>query len=93
MIKNDDNHWHLDKKVPLALIFAMVIQFGIAMMFIANVWAKGEENSRRITIVEAQKIGERIAGLEAQVQGQNSLLLRMDSTMQRMLERPVGSNR
>lgn len=28
--REGDNRWHLDKKVPLALIFAMLVQFAIA---------------------------------------------------------------
>lgn len=88
MATSDDNHWHLDKKVPLALIFIMAVQFATAMYFITTVKNQGDENARRIAILESQKISERLAGLEAQVASTNALLLRVDATMQRLIERP-----
>ncbi len=87
MTRDGDNHWHLDKKVPLAMIFAMVVQFATAMYFIASVKAQGDESVRRISILESQKVSERLAGLEAQVTATNALLLRVDATMQRLIER------
>ena len=32
-----DNQWHLDKKVPLSLIFAMLIQAGMVIWAIADI--------------------------------------------------------
>lgn len=32
-----DNHWHLDKKVPLSLIFAMLLQAGMVIWAIADI--------------------------------------------------------
>lgn len=32
-----DNQWHLDKKVPLSLIFAMLVQSGMAIWAIADI--------------------------------------------------------
>lgn len=81
------DRWHIGKEIPLALIFSMVIQFAIGMYFIVSVKNQGDENTRRISILEAQRIGERIAGLEAQVASQNALLLRVDATMQRLIEK------
>lgn len=83
-----DSRWHLDKRVPLALIFSMIVQFGIVMVFIVTTKNQGEENARRIAALEAQRVSERIAGLEAQVTSQNALLVRMDATIQRLIERP-----
>lgn len=81
------DRWHIGKEIPLALIFAMLVQFAIAMVFIVTVKTQGDENTRRIAVLEAQRIGERIAGLEAQVAATNALLLRVDATTQRMMER------
>lgn len=33
----NDNQWHLDKKVPLSLIFAMLIQAGMVIWAIADI--------------------------------------------------------
>ena len=37
--KKDDmnEHWHLDKKVPLSLIFAMLVQAGMVVWAIADI--------------------------------------------------------
>ena len=32
-----DNHWHLDKKVPLSLIFAMLLQAAMVIWAIADI--------------------------------------------------------
>lgn len=32
-----ENHWHLDKKVPLSLIFAMLLQAGMVIWAIADI--------------------------------------------------------
>lgn len=32
-----DDHWHLDKKVPLSLIFAMLIQVAMVIWVIADI--------------------------------------------------------
>jgi len=81
------SRWHIGKEIPLALIVAMVLQFASAMYFIAQVKMQGDENARRITVLESQKISERLAGLEAQLSSTNALLLRVDATTQRLIER------
>jgi len=82
-----DNQWHLDKKVPLALIFSMLVQFSVAMVFIVNIKNQGDENARRISTLEAQRVSERLAGLEAQAASTNALLLRLDATVTRLVEK------
>lgn len=89
MTKPDESHWSLDKRIPLALILAMVIQFGMAMVFITNVKAQGDENAKRIAYLESQHVSERMAGLEAEAKATNSLLIRLDATVSRLLERTV----
>lgn len=87
MTKPDESHWSLDKRIPLALIFAILIQFGIAMVFITNVAAQGNDNAKRIAHLESQRVGERMASLEAEVKATNALLIRLDATVSRLLER------
>lgn len=36
-IRPPENGWHLDKKVPLSLIFAMLVQAGIVVFAIADI--------------------------------------------------------
>jgi len=67
MSEREPSHWHLDKKVPIALIFTILVQTFAAGWFAANINA-------RLTIVENRQTeraaqAERLAGLEATMQG------------------------
>lgn len=48
----DDNHWHLDKKVPIGLIVAITLQFG------ASVWWASKLDAR-IQTLESNKTEQR----------------------------------
>jgi hypothetical protein len=86
-MRDTQEHWHLDKRVPIALIVAMVGQFGAAMAYISAIAQRTSEHDRRLTVIEAQRIGERLAGLEAQMQDAKSLLLRIDGRLERIQSR------
>lgn len=47
MNRNDDSAWHLDKKVPLAMIFAILVQTAGAFW-----WASNQD--ARLAMVERQ---------------------------------------
>ena len=84
---NEDSQWHLDKKVPIALILALVVQFAGMVLFVGQVKSQGDENTRRISVLEAQKVGERLSALEAQIVDAKALLVRIDDRMTRRDER------
>ena len=86
-MSDEDNRWHLDKKVPIALLSALVVQFGGMVMFVGSVKSQGDENTRRISALEAQKVGERLSALEAQIVDAKALLVRIDERMTRRDER------
>jgi hypothetical protein len=79
----EDNSWHLDKKVPIALLAALVVQFAGMMMFIGDVKATGTENTRRITAIESQKVSERLSSLEAKIDRLGSIELKIDRLVER----------
>lgn len=83
----DDNNWHLDKKVPLALIAVLVVQFASGLLAFASVRAQGEATASRVSVLEAAKVSERLSSLEAQMTDAKSLLLRMDMKIDRLNER------
>lgn len=39
-LDNNDGQWHLDKKVPISIILAMLVQFGGGLWFIARLDAR-----------------------------------------------------
>ena len=62
-----DLQWHLDKKVPLALIMTIVCQTIVAAWGASNLWTRVGELERQMQIAAPQF--ERIIPLEAKVDG------------------------
>lgn len=86
-MEKEDGNWHLDKKVPIALLMALVIQFGATMVSIGGVKSQGEENTRRISALESQRVSERLSSLEAQVVATTLAVSKMDGKLDRLVER------
>ena len=81
-----DNRWHLDKKVPLALIFAMVTQFGMGFWAFADV-------KKDVEILKTQIFAQRDRD-DQQDKAQSRQLLvvtgwseRIDAKLDRLIER------
>jgi hypothetical protein len=87
MPQSPDNNWHLDKKVPIALIFVILAQFGSVLLYVGSIKSKGDDNERRITALEGQKVSERLSSLEAQMSDAKALLIRIDDKVTRAGER------
>jgi len=69
--------WHLSKSVPLSIIFAVVVQTGTLIWFIAGLDASVSQNARDLTRHEG-----RLEMLEASVQAQALSIARMDTNIQ-----------
>ena len=82
-----DENWHLDKRVPIALIVTMLVQFAGIVMYVSTINSRTLENERRISMLESQKIGERLAAVESQMVDAKALLLRVETKIDRMAER------
>jgi hypothetical protein len=63
----EDRQWHLDKKVPLALIITIIGQTVVAAWGASNLWTRVGELERQMQIAAPQF--ERIIRLEAKVDG------------------------
>lgn len=79
--------WHLDKRVPIALILTLIMQFAGVVLYVSRIEAQGADNERRISALESQKISERLAALESQVGDVKAYLARMESKLDRIVER------
>lgn len=84
-------HWSLDRRVPIALIWTILAQTGLAIW-----WARGQQANidaalQRLTVLEAQRsgdrVGERLSTLESQMGDAKDLLRRIDDRTQRLVER------
>lgn len=82
MTEDEDNkHWHLDKKVPIALIFTILAQTGAALWWAAGVNARVEQLERQV-VGSAPHI-ERIVRLETKMDAIFSTLAEIKSIVQR----------
>jgi hypothetical protein len=88
----DDDNWHLDKKVPISLILAMLLQGG------GFIWYLGQVD-RRISLVEAEIVNQHERDkaqdvLAAETTRRVGLALeRIDDKIDRLLERRPDSGR
>ena len=89
MSQNQES-WHLNKSVPVTLIFTLLIQ-GAAIIWAASAGFQSiEDNSRRIIATE-----NRVSQLEVVVQSQAVMLARIDENLKaiRDLVERIASNR
>jgi len=69
--------WHLDKKVPVAIIIALGIQFVGAIWWAAKMDARDGEQERRIGAIEVWQ-----DGTQQQLQTMSERLARIDERLQ-----------
>ncbi|MFN0043745.1 MAG: hypothetical protein ACKVSF_11110 [Alphaproteobacteria bacterium] len=85
-----EGRWHLDKRVPVAIIAALIMQGIGAVWWAAQFEARFEASVRRIERLEAQRISDdgqtqvlvqRLARIEALTETQTRLLERIESRL------------
>ena len=78
--------WHLDKKVPLSLIFAMLIQAAMVIWAVADIKKDVEILKSRVTAQQDRDdrqdktLGEVVSRLQTQLE-------RMDGKLDRLIEK------
>jgi hypothetical protein len=78
---HEDRQWHLDKKVPLALIITIVAQTVAVSWGASNLWTRVTELERQMQIAAPQF--ERIIRLEAKVDAMNASLAEIKTMIRR----------
>lgn len=85
-----EQRWHIDRGIPVAVLLTLLAQFawfshrdGVRERTLV-------EHERRLSAVEAQRAPERMATLENQQIEMKALMLRLDSKVDRLLERKGG---
>jgi hypothetical protein len=73
--------WHLDKKVPVALIVAIIMQTATAVWWAAGISARDNEQERRISSIEVWQ-----DGTQQQLQKLNESVARMDERLGLQIE-------
>ena len=81
-----NNSWHLDKKVPLSLIFAMLIQAAMVIRAVADIKKDVEILKSRVATQQDRDdrqdktLGEVVSRLQTQLE-------RMDGKLDRLIEK------
>jgi low affinity Fe/Cu permease len=85
-----DESWHLDKKVPVAIIVVLIGQFLLGLWFIAKLDSKVEEQASRLAKTEAQimtidrearEFGNRIVRIEEKSSAMLTILQRLERVL------------
>ena len=83
-------HWHLDKKVPIALIFAIFLQAVAVVWWGSGINASIDEHARalqslhaaeQVRIRDERVLEGRLSRMEAQLSSINSSLARIESRL------------
>lgn len=72
-----ENHWHLDKRVPIALIFTIFIQTATMGVWVGSIQSRVDANER--AIAASADTAERLARIEAILERVERRLDREDS--------------
>ncbi len=82
--------WHLDKKVPIALIFTMAIQTVGVIWWAASLSTRVDHQERQISGLvvsdqqakqEARRIGEWLSRVDERIAAQTELLRRVEASL------------
>ena len=84
MTEAEDRQWHLDKKVPLALIMTIIGQTVVAAWGASNLWTRVGELERQMQLASPQF--ERIIRLETKVDGITGSLSEIKALINRRIE-------
>ena len=80
-----DGGWHLDKKVPLSLIFAMLIQVGMVVVAISDI-KKDVEVLKAQNVAQRERDDQQDKAQARQLVVVTSWLERMDGKLDRLIE-------
>jgi cell division protein FtsB len=78
--------WHLDKKVPLSIIFAMLFQMGVAIWAIADI-KKDVELLKQDTAALHVRDTQNMDSLKEAMTMVNAQFNRLDAKLDRLIER------
>ena len=84
MNEAQDRQWHLDKKVPLALIMTIIGQTVVTAWGASNLWTRVGELERQVQIAAPQF--ERVIRLETKVDGITGSLSEIKALINRRIE-------
>jgi hypothetical protein len=84
-----ESHWSLDKRVPLALILALVTQTGGAVWWASAQSSRLDSAETRISAIEAVKVDTRLVRLEEAMANLKPQLDRIETKLDRLTGYPA----
>lgn len=84
-----EQHWSVDKRVPLALIVTIVIQTASFIWFAAALWQQVQAQGARIDAIEGMKVETRLVRLEEEFANLKPQLDRMETKLDRLTGYPA----
>jgi hypothetical protein len=89
-IVEQDAHWHLDKKVPLALIFTMLVQAAALVAWASSVTADIGTLTRDVAVLTSDNKErgvkmEEVISLKVEVRHINDSIARIEKTLGQVL--------
>jgi len=90
-VEPSDPHWSIDRRIPLALITSLLVQFGGFVWWFSSVESRLTVKEQRLARVEQRldedqraisAIVERLARIEERANAQLELLRRIDGRLQ-----------
>lgn len=92
-----DKHWTVDRRIPLALIFALFVQTGSLVWWARGIESDVAQHSRQLAAIEAERmsvrIAERLAVLEMQMSNSADVLRRVDARLRGTDPSPTTNGR
>lgn len=79
--------WHLDKGIPISIVFMLVAQAAAAIWWVGGLSKQTEENTKRIEHIQAQRVAERVTTLEYQRIDDRGSLVRIENKLDRLIEK------
>ncbi len=82
-----DTGWHLDKKVPIALIIAIIVQTAVAVAFIARLDSRVSHLEEADSRAADENVSERLAVVESQLVGVGDTTDRIERKVDSLIDR------
>jgi hypothetical protein len=83
--REDDKHWHLDRKVPLALIFAILGQTAAGIWWASTISSRVDYAERRLEAMAPQ--ADRVTRVEVKIEGVQSDVSEIKQDVKRLLSK------
>ncbi len=84
--------WHVDRGIPVAVIIGLVLQFIGFVYWVGNVSRQVSDLERRTIVLEAQRVGERLATVEVLMAETKARVIEMNRNIDLIVQRQLSNH-